>query len=135
MKSKILCPAWAGLFVLCAGLGFVREPTGVLRIALTAASLAFFVPPALLLHSAGKAGDRFTLRVIRNLAAASLGLTLLLLLANFMSLMASEAVGDLMYVLLIIVSTPMVCCGYWVLSLFLWAFLLFWAIRQLKETQ
>lgn len=124
---------WAGLFILCAGLGFIPEPAGFLRFLLTALSLCFFIPPALLLHFAGEKGDKLTLKLVRNLSLASLGLTMVILIANFLSLMAPEAVGNLLYVLLVIVSAPMVCSGYWVLSLFCWACLLMVSLSKLKK--
>lgn len=124
---------WAGLFIICAGLGFIPEPQGFARVLLTACSVAFFIPPAMLLHFAGQKKDRLTIRLIRDLALASLGLTLVLILANFFSLMAPEAVGNLLYVLLVIVSSPMVCCGYWALSLFFWACLLMASLSLLKK--
>ncbi len=124
---------WAGMFILCAGLGFIPEPTGFARFALTALSVCFFIPPALLLHFAGQKGDTLTLKVIRNLSLASLGLTVVILIANFMTLMAPEAVGNLLYILLVIVSAPMICCGYWVLSLFCWACLLMVSLSKLRK--
>jgi hypothetical protein len=54
-----------------------------------------------------------------------LGLTLALLVANVFSVLWSEAVGTVLYELLIFVSVPMVCSRHWVLSLFLWACLFF----------
>ncbi len=133
MTKKTYYLLWAGLFILCAALGFIPEPAGFLRFLLTALSVLFFLPPAALVYFAGKQGDTLTLRLIRNLSAASLGLTLVLLIANFMSLMAPEALGNVLYVVLIFVSSPMVCSGYWVLSLFLWACLLIGTLKLLKR--
>lgn len=123
---------WAGLFILCAGLGFLPEPAGFGKFLLTALSLGFFVPPICLLAAAGKQGDRITILTIRNLAFASLGLTIVLLIANFMSMGAPETVGNMLYTLLVIASAPMVCAQYWVLSLFCWACLMLWAGSLLK---
>ena len=57
MKKSTLYLLWAGLFIICAGLGFIPEPVGFPRFLLTALSIGFFVPPALLLHQAAKAKD------------------------------------------------------------------------------
>ena len=133
MTKKAYYILWAGLFILCAGLGFIPESAGFLRFFLTALSILFFLPPAMLVYFAGKQGDKLTLKLIRNLSAASLGLTLGLLIANFMSLMAPEALGNVLYGVLVIVSSPMVCSGYWVLSLFLWACLLMACLKLLKK--
>ena len=124
---------WAGLFVICAGLGFIPEPQGFARALLTAFSLLFFLPPVMLLYFAGQKKDRLTIRLIRDLSLVSLGLTVVLILANFFSLMAPEAVGNVLYVLLVIVSSPMVCSGYWVVSLFFWACLLMGSLSLLKK--
>ncbi len=128
MSKKNVYVLWGGLFVLCAGLGLIPEPKGALKTVMTVLSLMFFLPPAILLR---RHRDRETLKILRNFAMASLGLTLLGLVANFLSLMAPEAVGNVLYGMLVIVSTPMVCSGYWLLSLFCWAMLLMAALREL----
>ena len=124
---------WGGLFILCAGLAFIPEPTGFLRVLMIGLSIVFFIPPAMLLYTAGKAGDQSTVRLVRNLAIWSLALTVLVLIGNFLSLMAPEAVGNILYVVLVIVSTPMVCGQYWVLGLFLWACLLMGSFSLLTK--
>ena len=133
MNTTSYYTIWAGLFILCAGMGFIPEPQGFLKICLTLLSLGFFLPPAFLLRHAQRQGERFTIQTIRNLSFASLALTLVLIILNFMSILAPEAVGNLLYVLLAIVSTPMICGQYWVLSLFLWACLMIWANSLLKK--
>ena len=133
MKNNTLFALWGGLFALCAALGFVPEVTGLLNFWLVCAALGFFLPPALLLHRADKTGDRHCAALVRNLSAASLVLTCVLLVANFLSLMGSESLGDLLYAALVIVSAPMVCGRSWILSLFCWAVLLFTANHILKK--
>lgn len=130
MKKSTLCLLWGGLFIVCAGLGFIPEPTGGLKILLTCLSVAFFIPPALLLYTALREQDSATIAVIRNLSIASLVLTIAALVSNFLCLMASEAVGNVLYAILVIVSAPMVCSQYWALSLFLWACLLMVSLPQ-----
>ena len=124
---------WGGLFILCAGLGFIPAPTGFLTCLMTSLSIVFFVPPACLLYRAIPEKDVQTVRLIRNLSIAALSLTLLLLIANFLCLMAPEAVGNFLYVLLVIVSCPMICSQYWVLSIFLWATLMMVSLNLLKK--
>lgn len=133
MNQKFLFALWGGLFILCAGLGFIPEPAGVWKGLMTALSLLFFVPGGVLLAQAKQRKDRQLAATIRNLSAASLGLTLVALVANFMSLAAPSAVGDGLYAVLVIVSSPMVCSGYWLLSLFLWACLLVVSLDMLKQ--
>ena len=82
MKKSVLYALWGGLFSICAGLGFIPEPAGFLRVLMTVLSVACFVPPAALLYRAAQSGDRHTLRLVRNLSALSLGLTLAVLVLN-----------------------------------------------------
>ena len=133
MKQKHLFVLWGALFILCALMGFIPEPAGAVAILMTGLALAFFAVGWLLLYRAEKSGDLFSLTLIRNLSAFSLGLTLLLLIANFLSVAASETLGNIVHSILVIVSSPMVCSGYWVLSLFLWACLLMVSIQELRR--
>lgn len=133
MNKKILTVLWAGLFIVCAGLGFIPEPEGTVRIVLTVLSLVFFLPPALLLYGAGKQQDKATAQLIRNLAVLSLGLTLVLLILNFLTVLSSQALGQILHYVLTIVSAPMICSGHWAMSLFLWSCLLTASLKQLKK--
>lgn len=135
MKNRILYAAWGGLFALCAGLGFLSEPAGWVQGILTAVSLLFFVPPALLLREANAQKKPRTAAIIGNLAALSLGLTLVLLMLNILSAFWSERVGIFLHGLLTIVSAPMMASGFWVLSLFLWACLLLSSLAIRKRTE
>lgn len=124
MNKKMLFALWGGLFVLCAGLGFLPEATGFLKALLTALAICFFVPPFWLLKLSADGKDRHSLALMRNLAALSLAVTVVALVANFLSVFGSERLGNIVHYVLVIVSTPMVCGQYWALSLFLWAYLM-----------
>lgn len=131
MNKKLLTGLWAGLFIVCAGLGFIPEPESALQILMTLLSLFFFLPPAMLLYEAGRHQDRATILVIRNLAVLSLVSTMILLIFNFLTVLSSETLGQILYYMLVIISSPMICSGHWALSLFLWACLLFSAHQKL----
>jgi cytochrome c biogenesis protein CcdA len=133
MNQKILSALWGGLFIVCAGLGFIPEPEGSLQILLTVLSLLFFLPPALLLYHAVRKQDKASIQLIRNLAGLSLGLTVVLLILNFLTVFTSEILGQILHYVLTIVSCPMICSGHWVMSLFLWACLLTASQKQLKK--
>ena len=133
MNRTSFYTVWAGLFIICAGLGFIPDPSGALKVLMIGLTLGFFAVPGWFLTWLDKRRDKLHIRILRNLAAASLGLTLVLILVNFMAFMAPESVGTLLHILLIIVSAPMVCGQYWVLSLFLWACLMIWAQKLLKK--
>ena len=133
MNKKFLYTLWAGLFILCACCGFIPRTEGVLPLLFTIVSLLFFLPAGLLLWDAGKQRDLHTLKLIRNLSSLSLGLTLVLLVLNFLTAMGSEFLGQVLHYTLVIVSSPMICSGHWAMSLFLWACLLTASVRQLKR--
>lgn len=133
MRKTGLLAAWGGLFVICAGLGFLPEPQGALRGLLIALAVVFFLPGALLLWQGRRQKDGDAIRLVRNLSALSLGLTLALLVANVASVLAPETVGDLLHGALGVVSVPMFCGQVWVMSLFLWACLLICSLRLLPK--
>ena len=125
MKGKILYLVWGCLYILCVGLGTIQEATGIMKLALTAISVVFFVPGGILLYDALSSGDRKGVLRIRWISMASLGLTM----AGLAGFFASGASGveetvDLAYEILLLVSSPMACSQYWLLSIFLWGCLL-----------
>lgn len=133
MKNRTLLLIWAGLYVLCAGLGFIPKSQGFVTAALVFAAIAFFIPAVVLCTRAITAKDFGALRKLRNLSLASLSATLFVLVLNLLSITAPEWFGDLLYGLLVLVSVPMVCSRYWVASLFIWACLFFFCQSQLKK--
>ena len=130
MKQRTIYGIWAVLFILCAGLGFIPEPEEKLQPLLTLVAGLFFVPPAWLLHQAGKKQDTAAILLIRNLSLLSLGLTLVLLVLNFLTALRSDFLGQVLHYTLVIVSSPMICSGHWAMSLFLWACLLMVSLRN-----
>lgn len=133
MNKKILFALWGGMFALCAGLGFIPEPEGFGKAVLVLTALAFFLPAGLLTYQAAKASNRHTLTLLQNLSALSLGLTVILLICNFLSVYGPPWLGDFLHSMLVIVSAPMFCGQYWVLSLFCWACLMIVCRKELKK--
>ena len=129
MKSQFLYALWGALFILCAGLGVIPEPAGVLRVLLTGLSILFFLPPAVLVWKGWREKDRMALSLVRNLSIASLSLSVLLIIANFLTVFRSELLGDILHGVLVVVSSPMICSGHWAMSLFFWACLLISSAR------
>ena len=129
MKSQFLYALWGALFILCAGLGFIPEPAGVLRVLLTGLSILFFLPPAVLVWKGRREKDRMALSLVRNLSIASLSLSVLLIIANFLTVFRSELLGDILHGVLVVVSSPMICSDHWAMSLFFWACLLISSAR------
>lgn len=133
MKNSGLWALWGLLFISCARLGFLPEPGGWAKAAFILMAVLFFVPGFWLL-ARGKAGkDMEMIRLLRNLSFLSLGLTVALILANLFSVLAPEAVGDALHVVLGIVSAPMFCGQLWIMSLFLWASLGAASVMILRE--
>ena len=133
MSNKTLYFIWGGLFIFCGLLGFIPQPEGIVKVLMVLSSLVFFVPGAMLLYLNHKDGNLGTIKVVRNLSAISLGVTLFLLVLNFLSGKASDAMGEFLYGLLVMLSSPMVCSQYWFLPLFLWACLLMTALSLGKK--
>lgn len=129
MKKKNLYIIWAVLFALCAGLGFVREPSEGMKALMFMASAAFFVTPAWLLWK----GDKQDAFMIRNLSLASLVLTAVMLVVNLLSVRAEPLLGDVVYAIMAVVSAPMLCSRFWALSLFCWACLMILGWKKVKK--
>lgn len=126
MSDNILYILWGGLYIFTAALGFIPEPEGAMSTAMTLLSIGFFIPGFILLYR----GRRKQVGII---SGVSLGLTLVALVANVWSVALSAADGELLYALLGLVSAPMFCSQVWLLSLFLWAFLLIGSIFGKKK--
>ena len=133
MSDTVLYALWGGLFALCAGLGFVKQPGEGMQFFMTALSLALFVPPFVLNYRAEKRRDRRTLLLVRNLSGLWLVAACVLLVVNFLSVFASEALGNFLHALLTVAASPLVCCGSWALALFCWACVFFDARAKLKK--
>ena len=135
MNKKWMAGLWGGLFIVCAGLGFMQPVQGAFRFFLTALSVCFFLPPVILIMQAKKDGDLQTVRLVRNLSGLSLLLTLLAIVCNILAAPGSEVLGGILNSVLIILSSPMVAMGSWFVSLFLWACLLIGSMEILKDAK
>ena len=126
LSYKMLYIAWAVLFALTAVLGFVFPAVETLgaRLALAGLAVVFFLPPWLILAKSRSEGRRFHAWLIGFLAAASIVLTVALLVLNLMSPRWSEAVGIALNAALTVVSAPMMCANTFAAPLFLWGCLL-----------
>ena len=132
-KTKKLWIAWAVLYGICTMLSFFISVPGIFSGVMTVLSIGFFVPGLLLILEGKKQGSGALLKKVRLVCLLSLGLTLFTIVLNFFSVNASAVWGIAAYWFLILVSTPMVCSQFWVISLFLWACLLMGSITCLKK--
>ena len=133
MKDNKLFALWGAFYILCGLLGFIREPNGFVTAVLVLMAVGFFVPGGMLLYQGYQKNDTRKIKMIRNLSLGWLGLTLVLLVVNFLAVGATELTGDLLYGFLVILTAPMCCGQFWVLSLFLWACLLMVSLSCLKK--
>lgn len=130
MKMKTLWLSWLYLFALCAVLGFIPEPDGLIKALLILAAVSFFVPGFWLAVKGGKKCAKWIILI----SALSLVLTMVLIILNYASVLLSAVWGTVFNILLTIFSTPMFCGQYWVISLFCWASLLFTALTMVRKT-
>lgn len=133
MKEKLLYAVWAALYILCVGLGFIQEPEGLGKAVLVLIAIGFFVPGGILLYDGIRSQNRKAVKRVRIICLLSLGLTLGMLLLNLVSFAFPETWGEPLYELLLLVSAPMICGQYWVMSMFLWACLLFCSFKKLPK--
>ena len=124
LKEWILYIAWGCLYILCVGLGTVEEVEGFGKVLFLLTALIFFIPGAWLLVLALREKNRKKILAIRIISICSLALTLIVFSANVMAVSASRETGLFLYELLNLVSAPMLCSRYWIVSLFCWACLL-----------
>lgn len=134
MKERVLYICWAVLYAICAALGFYGEAAGFGKVLFVLTALIFFLPGIGLLILGYRDRNRKILRRVRIISVVSLVLTLTFLIAN-VAVAASETTNKLLHVLLVLVSAPMLCGQYWVLSLFLWACLLFATFIKLPKVK
>lgn len=133
MSNTFLYIAWGAMYAICAGLGFIAAPEGAALWLMVIFSLLFFLPPAILLYRAVREDHKPTLRRIRNISLIWLIAATCAICLNILSVLSSELTGRVLYYILILVSAPMVCGQYWVISLFLWACLLIVSWNYLRK--
>ena len=123
IKELILYGAWLCLYILCVGLGTVENIEGVGKVFFVLTSLIFFLPGSCLLVMGKHENNKKTVLRVRIIAICSLVLTVVVFCINVMAA-AAGMVSPVFHDLLNVVSAPMFCSQYWVLSLFGWACLL-----------
>ena len=121
VKEILSYCVWLCLYILCVGLGTVEEVAGIGKVLFILTGLIFFLPGAYLLHLGKREKNKkITLRV-RIVAICSLSLTAIVFCANVIAVSADASVGRILYDMLNLVSAPMFCVRYWIISIFLWA--------------
>lgn len=121
MKEKLLYLNWVCLYVMCVGFGTIVQRSVAGHIILMLLSLIFFVPGIILVYDGLKNDNKKMLRRVRIISLTSLFLTLSMIILNILLVRASEAVGNALNDILIVVSAPMFCCYWRGIGPFLWA--------------
>lgn len=132
-KPTKLWIVWGCAYLLCTGCGFLDAPQGALQGLFFLFSLGFFIPGGMLLSYGLKNREKGIVKAVRLISILSLSLTLLLIVLNFATARESATVGAVMYGILIVVSSPMICSQVWLVSLFGWACLLMASILNSKK--
>ena len=122
-KELILYAIWLCLYILCVGLGTVDQMEGIGKVFFILTALIFFIPGIILLVMGIREKNKKTVLRVRMIAVCSLVLTVVLFCVNIVAAAAGR-VSPVLHDLLNLVSAPMFCCQYWVISLFGWASLL-----------
>ena len=122
-KELILYAIWLCLYILCVGLGTVGQMEGIGKMFFILTALIFFIPGVMLLVMGIREMNKKTVLRVRIIAVCSLVLTVVLFCVNIVAAAAGR-VSPVLHDLLNLVSAPMFCSQYWVISLFGWASLL-----------
>lgn len=131
-KEAVLYAVWICLYILCVGLGTVENVQKIGSIFFLLTALIFFIPGVLLLVTGIREKNAKAVIRIRIIAACSLLLTAVVFCANLMAVGASQTVGNFLHELLNLVSAPMFCSQYWIVSLLLWGGLFSASFTKLK---
>ena len=132
-NTKKLWLLWGVMYLLCAACSFTKAGQGdSIGVMLMLLGMAFFVPPALLIAYSVKKKRMKQLKYIRNLSAASLILTLVMIILSFATADAGM-LGTVMNWILAILSVPMLCSQIWLIGIFGWACLLMTTLTYLQK--
>ena len=135
MKEKILYLFWLAMYIICVGMGTILERNILIHILLMVLALAFYIPGLLLVIEGIKQNNSKILLRVRIVCICSLVLSLVFIVANIASVYASSSVGNVLNQVLLIVATPMHCCYYRFISLFLWACLFIGTMPRLWKSK
>ena len=123
-KEIIAYCVWLCLYVLCVGLGTIENVEGIGKVLFVMTALIFFLPGVYLLYLGNHEKNRKICLRVRLIAILSLILTVVVFCCNVVAISASSNAGLVLNDLLNLVSAPMFCSQYWILSLFCWGCLL-----------
>ena len=132
-KEMIAYILWVCLYILCVGLGTVEDLQGFGKVLFVLTALIFFLPGGYVLYLGIREKNKKMLLRVRIVAICSLVMTVGVFAANVIAVAASSQVGRNLYDLLNLVSAPMFCSQYWIISLFCWGCLLSTSFMKLNK--
>ena len=132
-KEIVLYAAWLCLYILCVGLGTVENAEGIGKVLFVLTSLIFFIPGIWLLVLGFQEKNKKMILRVRIAAICSLSLTVIVFCLNIAAVAASSQLGSTLHDILNLVSAPMFCSQYWILSLFCWGCLLSASFTKMKK--
>ena len=132
-KEIVLYAAWLCLYILCVGLGTVENPEGIGKVLFVLTSLIFVIPGIWLLVLGFQEKNKKMILRVRMAAICSLSLTVIVFCLNIAAVAASSQLGSTLHDILNLVSAPMFCSQYWILSLFCWGCLLSASFTKMKK--
>ena len=139
MTMKKLWLSWLYLYILTAILGFIPQPGGVAYALLLCVGACFFIPGFMLVYRADIREQYDIVRKVRTISIVALCVDVFLICVNFASALfpgtMGVAWGIVLHVMLVLFTAPMVCAQAWVVALFGWACLLFYALSVLKKNR
>ena len=133
LKEIISYCVWLCLYILCVGLGTVEEVAGIGKVLFILTGLIFFLPGIYLLYLGKKENNKKMVLRVRIVAICSLVLTMIVFCANVIAVSADASAGRVLHDMLNLVSAPMFCAQYWIISIFLWACLLSASFQKKKK--
>ena len=133
LKEIISYCVWLCIYILCVGLGTVEEVAGIGKVLFILTGIIFFLPGIYLLYLGKKDNNKKMVLRVRIVAICSLALTMIVFCANVIAVSADASVGRNLYEMLNLVSAPMFCIQYWIISNFLWACLLSASFQKNKK--
>ena len=133
LKEILSYCVWLCLYILCVGLGTVEKVEGIGKVLFILTSLIFFIPGAYLLYLGKREENKKILLRVRIVSICSLLLTAIVFCANVVAVRADATVGRTLYDILNLVSAPMFCARYWIISIFLWACLFSASFEKIKK--
>ena len=133
MKDRTLNLIWLYLYILCAALGFIPEPQGLLQAMLALAAICFFIPPSVLIYRGVRHHAPKHLRRVQSLSILSLALTTVLYVANILSVAASDLMGSILNAALTVLAAPALTFPIPIVPIFGWACLLVTCLKYRKS--